>query len=326
MTTSAGTYEGSADDFAERSGDSVVQHWLLLDGNRWLVALVPLGAITAAVVALGAYDVAPLDVTVEEGQPTALFRTLAETVIVGTTLVIAINQIVLSQELGPIGDQRERMEGALSFRDDVSDLAEVDSVPAEPASFIRLLVDCSENYADQLSTAAPDDSKAASFAASIRDNADRVRVELEGGNFGSFAVLGAALDYLHEARKLRAHHDGDDEVAEALDELVSVFRLFGPTREHVKTLYFQWELAELSKALLYTAVPALGVAIVMVLYFDATSIGGTVLTIPIPVWMTSLALAVVLLPFMILLAYVVRISTVAKRTLAIGPFVLQSDT
>jgi hypothetical protein len=58
-------------------------------------------------------------------------------------------------------------------------------------------------------------------------------------------VVAAALDYscsrkIHEARRLR---EGDTplpgEASRALDDLLEVLQLYGPAREHVKTLYFQ---------------------------------------------------------------------------------------
>jgi len=111
---------------------------------------------------------------------------------------------------------------------------------------------------------------------------------------------------------------------EALDGLVDVLVFFGAAREHIKTLYFQWELVNLSRAMLYAGIPALVVVSSMVLYYDARTAPGATLGISNDVLVVSLAVAVATAPFLLLLSFILRIATVAKRTLAIGPFVLRS--
>ncbi|MEF8852244.1 MAG: hypothetical protein V5A44_02750 [Haloarculaceae archaeon] len=99
---------------------------------------------------------------------------------------------------------------------------------------------------------------------------------------------------------------------------------FGPAREHVKTLYFRWELVDLSRVILYAAVPALLVSIGMLLFGnDPSVVSGATLDIANLVWIVAGAVAVAVLPFALLVAYVLRIASVAKRTLAVGPFVLR---
>ncbi|MFB6270208.1 MAG: hypothetical protein ABEH83_09710, partial [Halobacterium sp.] len=99
--------------------------------------------------------------------------------------------------------------------------------------------------------------------------------------------------------------------------------LFGPAREHFKTLYFQWELSELSRQLLYAAVPALAAAIAALLLFDPAQFPGATLGVSHALVVVSAAATVAVLPFALLLAYILRIITVTKRTLSIGPFVLR---
>ena len=54
-------------------------------------------------------------------------------------------------------------------------------------------------------------------------------------------------------------------------------RFFGPAREHFKTLYFQWEVIDIGRAMLYGAMPALMIAAYMVFVFTPTTIPGSVL-------------------------------------------------
>ncbi len=150
---------------------------------------------------------------------------------------------------------------------------------------------------------------------------------LQRAQFGTFDVLSAVLvlDYswpLHEVRRIRATHEVDGGTGEALDDVALALELFGTAREHFKTLYFRWELANLSRSMLYVAIPALAVTTAAVLYLDAGVVPGTSLGVSNVVWVVSAAATVAILPFVTLLSYILRIATMAKRTLAIGPFVL----
>ena len=273
--------------------------WILLEAKRWQVSVVILGLIFSSLVVVGAVDPTPLGLVIESSDPIeTLFQALVTAIITGVTLVVAINQLVLAQELGPLGDQRERMTGALDTRREIESELEVDVAPADPSAFLQALV------GDRLADA----------------------------QFGTFGVVSAALDFgysekIYEARRLRAAHADDlpPEADDAFQDLLDVLELFGPAREHIKTLYFQWELIDLSRILLYTALPALVVAVSMIVYFDDGVASWSALGVGGPVWVTSAATTVALVPFVVLVAYILRIVTVAKRTLAIGPFVLRGE-
>jgi hypothetical protein len=71
-------------------------------------------------------------------------------------------------------------------------------------------------------------------------------------------------------------------------------------------------------------VPALVVSIGGVLYLDnPATITGTFVGIDALIWVVVVATTISLVPFMVLFSYVLRIATVAKRTLSIGPFILR---
>ena len=154
----------------------------------------------------------------------------------------------------------------------------------------------------------------------------------DGASFGSFDVVFAALDFdygrkLGRIERLADEH-GDaltDEERDRLDGLREALSLFGPAREHVKTLYFQWALIDLSRLILYAAVPALVVAGAMVTVVDAGTFSGSTLGVAHVTLAVGGAFAVTLLPFSLFVAYVLRVLTLAKRTLAIGPLVLRDS-
>jgi len=324
----------SADTMRARVSGGRLKSWLLLGAGRLRVVALLVAGVFAVVVGLGiAYPGFP-----GEGDPVeTLGQAYVTAIITGVTLVVTISQVVLSQELGAVGDQRERMREATTFRSDAADALDAAVAPPEPSAFLRALVDAAGDRAAALEDAVANvedealRTRTAEYTGGLVDDAAAVSDRLDGAQFGTFGVVHAALDFnyswkLYEARRLRSEH-GDvipDAAADALDGLIETLELFGPAREHFKTLYFQWELVNLSRRMLYAAAPALLVAGAMVLYIDAAAVSGSTLGVRNLLWAVGAASAVASLPFAVFGAYVLRILTVAKRTLAIGPFVLRA--
>jgi hypothetical protein len=323
----------------ERAGESRTKLWVLLEANRWVVAAVPVVGVFATLVVLGTLDPSPLPEAVASKDPVeTTFQGFLTAIITGVTLVVTLSQLVLSQELGAVGDQRERMDEAMRFREDVEDAIDAPAAPPEPAAFLRSVVDATNARASELADAVADSDddrlheRVDNLVDSIEGNAETVTDRLGDAQFGTFGVLFAALDYnyswkIYEARRIRNTHDDLSEDADrALDRLTEALTYFGPAREHFKTLYFQWELVNLSRVVLYAAVPALLVSVGMILFVDSPgTVTGATLGVDNLLWLVSAAVAVALVPFTLLLSYVLRIATVAKRTLAIGPFVLRES-
>jgi len=289
-----------------------------------------LGVVYAAVVVAGALDPVPLRVAVERSDPVeTLFQALLTAVVTGVTLVVTVNQLVLSQELGPLGDQRERLAGATDARSDAARVADEPAAPTDPAEFLRRLVETAAARAETLAGAA--DGAAGEFTRPLRADAEGAAARLDGARFGTFGALRAALSFdysrhLHAGRRLRGERGAafSPAATETLDDALEALALFGAGREHVKTLYFQWALIELSREVLYAAVPALVTSVLgIVVLADAGTVTGTLLGVDALVWVVGAGVAVGLAPFALLLAHVLRIATVAKRTLAVSPFDLR---
>ena len=326
------------DRMRERVPGSSLKLWLLLGAPRWVVALAVLGCVGLGVAVALALGTAGVERAVTEGDAAeTLFQALLTAIVTGVTLVVSINSLVLSQELGAVGDQRERMEGSLSFRETVADELDATTSPPEPSAFLRSLVELSGQRARELDEAVGQGhdetvrERVETYVDELAENADAVADRLEGAQFGTFEVVFASLDFnyswkIYQARRLRGEHGDElsEAAEEALDAVVDALELFGPAREHVKTLYFQWELIDLSRAMLYAAVPALVVSVAGILTLDTTgTFQGATLGVANLGWVVLGAGLVALAPFAVLFAYVLRIATVAKRTLAIGPFVLR---
>jgi hypothetical protein len=329
----------TADTMRARADDSGPALWLLMRADRLLLAAtLTLTVFVGFVVAVDAL-VPSFAARVESSDPIeTVFSTMIAVVVTGTTLVVTIGQLVLTQENGPLGDQRGRMDGAMEFRRDAEALLDA-PVSADPSAFladlIGLVSDRSRTLRESASGTGTDPDLRAeldAFTEDVAGNAADVRGRLADAEFGTFDVLFAALDFDYGPKLVRierivdTHDDAlTPDQRDLLDELTTALSLFGPAREHVKTLYFQWALIELSRRILYAAVPALVVASVALVGVDAGIAPGSTFGVDHLVVVVGGALAVTLLPFMLFVAYILRILTVARRTLAIGPLILRDS-
>ena len=329
---------GTANTMRERADESRLKLWLMLGANRLLVtALLAVGVFIAFII-LGTILYPAFQADVQGGDTIeTIFSTMLGAIITGTTLVLTISQLVISQENGPLGDQHERMSSTMDFREYTEELIG-DPAPADPSAFLREIINAAERRASAFRDAITDKDndqlrgEADEFTESLTGNADEVREELDGAQFGSFDVLFAALNFnygwkIFQVERMVNDHGEDltDEEMTILDELKMSLSMFGPAREHIKTLYFEWALLDLSQLILYTSVPALVVAGGMLAFLGGSSISGTALGISNLLWLVSGAFTVTTLPFLLLLAYIARVATIAKRTLAIGPLILRGS-
>ncbi|MCU4742140.1 hypothetical protein [Natronoglomus mannanivorans] len=325
----------SSDTLRGRTGESRIAHWILLDANRWLLAGLLSLVVFTTFVGLGAVS-PPLRESMESAASVdTAFQALIAAVLTGVTLVVSINQLVLSQELGRLGDQQTWMNEAMAYRQRVEDLFGTVG-PPDPSQFLQSLVQTSSDRAEALQEAVTDSDdetlrhRTDRLVENICQNSEEVSSQLETSDFGEFGVLRSGLNYnyswkIYAVRRLRHEHEdtlGDDERA-AFEELIDVLTLFGPALEHFKSLYFQWELVRLTRSILYAGLPGAVAATATVLYLDPGSVPGATLGVDNLVWLVSASATIALVPFCLLGAYVLRIATISKRTGSLGPFILR---
>ncbi|WP_435362300.1 hypothetical protein [Haloarchaeobius sp. DFWS5] len=335
--------EGSADvstanTMRERADESHTKLWVLLQANRLLVTGVLAAIVFISFMLLGTTFYPAFQSDLQSGDTIeTIFSTMLSSIITGTTLVVTITQLVISQENGPLGDQHERMSNTMNVREYTSELVE-EPVPADPSAYLQSIIAATQRRANALRDAVSesDDDELRDeideFTDSLTENADEVRDQLEGGTFGEFDVLFAALNFnygwkIFQVERLSNDYADtlDDEENHLLEELRTALTMFGPAREHIKTLYFQWALIDLSQLILYAAVPALVITGGMLAFVGSGTILGSTVGVPNILWVTGLAFTISLLPFLLLVSYIARIATVAKRTLAIGPLILRDS-
>ncbi|MGM0718833.1 MAG: hypothetical protein ACQET5_17060, partial [Halobacteriota archaeon] len=163
------------------------RYWmrLLIQTNRWLLVAVVLAVIFCLLVVTSQLGLAPLrEIAATQNGVRYLFSPFIGAIITGTSIVVTINQLVLSQELGAVGDQRERMQESLAFQTDVESTLGVGISNPEPAAFLDQLLDGIDDRATRLGktmTAAHDADRADpvdDFVEDVTRNAETVRTDL----------------------------------------------------------------------------------------------------------------------------------------------------
>jgi hypothetical protein len=321
------------DTVRERANTTRLMSWLLLSGNRLIVAAL-LAVVFFMVFTLSTFVLRPdlYQMDVEGDLSERLFSTMIIVIVTGTTLVVTFGQLILTQENGPLGDQLERLDGAMEFRASATELIGA-PCSTKPSIFLGDILEATSDRAERIHEFDDTgneqlDQDLEDLSEGIFENAGNVRAQMETAEFGTFDVVFAALNFdyswkVFQVERIVDDYD-DDLTAEqevALEELKSALMLYGPAREYIKTLYFQWSLIVLSQMILATAVPALVLAGTMLVSLDGTTFPGRTLGIENIIPVIGISFTMTLLPFMIFISYIFRIFTVAKRTLAIDPLI-----
>ena len=313
------------------------KRWFLLDANRWYVVGLLAGATFALTVLVGTFGPVPVQKFLSQGvSPGTALVELMKTVVSVVTIVLAINQLVLSPELGPVSDQRSRLEDTTKLRRQSEGLLDDTVSPLAPGQYLDDLVSALRERALELAETVGGSPELASeveaFTRNFTDDADQVNEELADAKFGDFEAVAAVMDFdtskkMQHLRLIRKEYSEqlDDEETETLAEMVNALELFITARGYLKTTYIRTEFINFSRALLYVGLPALLLAFYTALTYDPGVFSGTTFGVENRLWFVSAAVTVTLLPFMTLISYISRLATVSQSTLFIGPFVAGSD-
>lgn len=310
--------------------DRSIAGWLLLDGDRHLVAAILLLGIFLLLLELGLVGVISAEGSAVHGVATGMIPGLFTFL----SIVLAINQLVLSQEFNSASEARERVEDVRDFRGDVEEMADTAPGPVLPTRFLTVVVGTIGAKAETLRESVPETTdeesleSITSHAESVVADAREAYTVLQRTEPGRVNAVLSVLQYedsrqLYEARRLRQDYGEafSEETHRALADLIDAIELFSIARTQFRTTYTQRVLARLSRLLLYVGIPALLASIVLGLV--ASSIE------PLPRLHRSLVVSVLLTialsPLAVLFAYILRIAAVSERTIAVGPFVSQPN-
>ena len=323
------------DTLRRRLGVNRVAFWVLLTGSRWVIA----GGLALLVFGLfvvgSTVKQAPLRPLMESSNMvTITFSGLVGATITSATLVVSINQLVLSQEIGSLGTIRNRMDVGTDFRQNTDELLG-ETTPTDPATYLDRLIETTEHRARALRDAVagsndPDlREKIDVYVDDLLGNASKTREDLADSEFGSLEVVAPAIDYdynrkMHDVRRFKHQYweSLTPEQIERLDALLTALTMYGTARAYLNGLYIQWSLIKLSRAIIYTAVAALLVSAAVALFVDASTLTGSLFGIDTMVWLVSGAFTVAVLPFFVFAAYILRLGTLTKQTLTVEPLLL----
>ena len=310
------------------------RRWFQLDANRLHVAGLLLVASFVVIVLVGEFAPVPVRSFLTNGiSPGAVLVELLKTIVSVVVIVLSINQLVLSPGLGPVGDQRERYDQSVELRRRVEAHTGTVASPSSPALFLGVLVDAIVDQAARLEEVTADvgdpelRAKTGAFADDVTDDGTAVASRLSAGRFGEFEVVSAALRFsiTERVRTLQAIRDSHGEsavgpVADRFDELEALLELFTIAREYFKTVYIREEYISLSESLLYTGLPAIVATYCAAQIYTPTIFPGSLLGVERRLLFVAGAVTVSLTPFVVLVAYVFRLTAMSRSTLFVGPF------
>lgn len=298
--------------------------WVLLDGNRNLLA----GLISAGVFLACLGAVASGLLIVERAGP---IRSILTAEIGGMvsfiTIVVAIDQLILTQVFGTMGTFEKRLSEMREFRTKVEQDADLPVSPADPPTFLQKQLEAVLERTERLRNVRNASDRLASFTEDLARESERAHGRLDGATGSVFELVSVILDddtgfMLHRIRELQTTGDLPGDSSEMLEDLESLLKNIHVTGLYFKTVFIQQELADLSKFLLYIGTVSLLYGGFMIVSYEnvlAADPGRAVLTLAV-----CLALTLAFAPFAVLVAHVLRIATVARRTAAdFGPFLLQ---
>lgn len=302
------------------------REWFLLDGSRLTIAG---GVVVLIFCLLGIVEQIGW-IPMERAQPTYyLLSSLIGGNLTLITVVVSINQLLLSREMSSPGELESQIQNVIDYRKGVEKNAG-EIAPVRPLGFLELLFDNTRRETkriDRMAFGAVSEevrTEIDDIAAALKDHVDRVEDILSTSEVNTFEVLSVTLttNYAHQInqiRRIRATHGDDlpETVMDALGDLLEHLQRVDIARQYFKSLYLQEELSALSRVLLYAGFPAELFLAVMLLGFTAEGI--TILTQYSTVLM-PITVSIAFTPLALLFAFIVRIATVTERTAATIPF------
>ncbi|WP_423747320.1 hypothetical protein V5735_24220 (plasmid) [Haladaptatus sp. SPP-AMP-3] len=319
--------------YKDDSLSSTVKNWILLDGNRLVVT--GLIGLSVFVVLYGLWEAGIISF-----QNSSAITRLSSGLIAGEfsllTIVLAINQLILSQEMGPAGKILERLDGMMEFRHRFERVADVDVTPPEPVEMLNALAHSTMSEVDRLesTTTGIENSNLknliSSYCTLTKESIANIQKILDESKPGAFSALSGAISenygwQAHLAREIQAKY-GDHLSEESLDSLESIIELmkvFSIARTHFKTIYIRRELGSASRYFLLIGIPGVLSAYVLSAIYGGST--GVLISKSLVSPVAIVLITISTLPIALLASYILRTATVARRTANIGPMVLQKE-
>lgn len=304
--------------------------WFVFGGSRpAVVGLLLLGVfLIYFVLGYGGYFV-----LTEGSRLMWLFNGLVNGLLTLVTVVLAIEQLVLSEEFGSINDIYDQLESMSDFRATVAELTDETVTPIEPAAFLTALLRTLQDRATELRAEIPEDHSVSreieNYTTDVIEQSEDVSHQLEKSSMTADLLL-IMLSYndsrlIHSGRELHTEHAASlpSSAASTLEEIQELLQRIDTTRQYFKTIYLQRELSHLVRLIIYSGSLATLISGLMILVYRPP----TQTTLAPIVFFTLLSGAVVVTvaPLAVLFAYTLRAATIARKTASFGPFIPQEE-
>lgn len=299
---------------------SQLKKWIFLSGDRYYIA--------SGILVLMMGVVLIPNFTRFAIRNTTPLTYMASALITGNitliTVVVAINQLILSQELESPGSIRDEIEQTAEYQQTALNQQVTQTNPSNflqqllqqtrqhAQSLQEFLPESSDEVSDQLLTKLPDQCKESSDQLeSAPDTLSNVIVPILGVNYS---------DYIQNCHQLQAQYDEKNhgELHTILDQLTSDLQNLDVARQYVTTAFMKEELATLSRSLLYIGMFSIPTAVALL--FQLTTYPEPVPPMPILFTIAALTALFGLIPIALLIAFILRVATVAHYLASITPF------
>ncbi|GAA0511765.1 hypothetical protein SAMN04488066_10472 [Halorubrum aquaticum] len=320
----------------QRNGRFNLIRWVLLEADRLAVTGALLSFMFSALMLIG--SVWPFEmqrVLTETPAVQSILSSLLSGIILLVSIVVSINSTVLSHDITSVETQGNRIQGVMQFRRDVGRLAESGQNPTDPASFLDLMASVIHdraNAVEGVATGSDEDltRDIQTFVDEVIKTVEPLGDHADSASGTEFGVLWIGLEteygtFMDRSRTLRSSHEGElsDTFDERLDDLIQAFQLFATGKEYFKTLYYTREVSQLSRTLLVVSLPSILVTASAILAINAELLPDAwVFGLPPLMSFVATVFTIALAPFLVLTAYMLRLTTVAQRTAGAGPFSL----
>jgi hypothetical protein len=265
-----------------------------------------------------------------------LFNGLVNGLLSLVTIILTINQLILSRQFGSPRDLYDRLEKRIDYKTQVEDQTDSVIAPSQPGFFMNHLFQSLRGAATELDTVSTRRDRDGrlnelldDYVDTIFDQTDRVIDTLQDEPFEMRGLL-EILSYddswqFHTTRRMQTVYEQElsDREAELLSNIREVLKQIDTGRQYFKTLYLQRELSGLSRQVVYVGVPSILTASLTIMVYRND--WGVQLDY---VWLAvllSVAFAVTTFPVAVLFSYALRLATVTRRTVVFGPFTPQEE-
>lgn len=299
--------------------------WVLFAGDRLVLAGCAVAGVFALTLGLVALDL--IAVGPSSAMP-GVFGSMLAGLLTLITVILTINQLILSRVFGTPGELSDQLAESREFRDRFETVTGRETIPNEPGTFLSLLGEQLYDRTTTLSERLTDDAAAGDGAdeelADLVDHADTLR-GIDADEMSVTEVLERLLGSrtarnITIVERLRKQHGAPDSAdRDEFDAVSHLLEGVAVTRQYYKTLALQQMLARLSRYVTYVGFVSILVATYVALIYRtnaAPAIDPQYLGL-----VASAAVAVTAAPLAVLLSYVLRIATISRYTLSVGPFV-----